>query len=241
MSALGRDLRQAARTLLQSPGFAAIAVLTLALGIGATTALFSVVNGVLLNPLAYPRSNELIAVSERRPGLDQSPPEYLNFLDWRHDTRTFSSMAMYRNQDYNLTGLAQAQRLSGYMISADFFPTLGVKPILGRMFRPADDQLGAAPVAILGGGVWNRQFGSAPDVLGKSLVLNGTSYLIVGVIPSSFTFYGHDRDVYTPIGQWNDPSFRDRRISVSARVIGACGAVFRWGRPRLIWIALRAI
>ena len=106
------------------------------------------------------------------------------------------------------------------MISAGFFSTLGVKPVLGRTFRSDDDQLGAAPVVILGGGFWSREFGSSPDVIGKSLTLNGTSYTVVGVIPASFTFYGHDRDVYTPIGQWNDPSFRDRRISVSAHVVG---------------------
>ena len=95
-----------------------------------------------------------------------------------------------------------------------------MQPILGRTFRADDDQVGAAPVVILGGGLWKRKFGSSPDVIGKSLTLNGTSYLVVGVIPAGFTFYGHDRDVYTPIGQWNDPSFRDRRISVSAHVVG---------------------
>src|SRR5215469_222512 len=220
MMTLARELNHATRMLVQSPGFAAIAVLTLALGIGANTVLFSVVNGVLLSPLPYPHSNELVVISEKRPGVEQSPPEYLNFLDWRRDTQTFSSMAIYRNQDYNVTGTTEGQRLSGYMISADFFPTLRVNPVAGRLFGPDDDRLGAAPVAMLGGGFWNRQFGSSPDVIGRSLVLNGTSYLIVGVIPSSFTFYGHDRDVYTPIGQWNDASFRDRRISVSTHVIG---------------------
>lgn len=232
MSTLIRDLSHGIRMLLQSPAFAASAVLTLALGIGANTVLFSVVNGVLLNPLAYPHSNELVVISEKRPGVDLGPPEYLNFLDWQRDTRTFSSMAIYRNQDYNRTGFAQAQRLSGYMISAEFFQTLGVRPAIGRLFRPADDQVGAAPVAILGGGFWNRQFGSSPEVIGRSLVLDGTSYVIVGVVPSSFIFYGHDRDVYTPIGQWNDPSFRDRRISVSAHVIGRLGPGVSLGQAK---------
>jgi predicted permease len=145
---------------------------------------------------------------------------YLNFLDWQRDTQTFSSMAIYRNQNYNVTGSAEAERLAGYMISAGFFSTLGVKPVLGRTFRPDDDQVGAAPAVILGGGLWRRKFGSSPDVIGKLLNLNGTSYLVVGVIPPGFTFYGSDRDIYTPIGQWNDPSFRDRRISVSAHVVG---------------------
>jgi predicted permease len=220
MTTLLQDFSFAIRMLLKSPGFAAIAVLTLALGIGANTALFSVVSGVLLNPLPYPHSEQLVTVYGSAPGFSQAPVAYLNFLDWQRDTRTFSSMATYRNQDYNFTDSNETERLSGYMTSAAFFSTLGVQPILGRAFRSDDDQLGAAPVVVLGGGLWKRKFGSSPDIVGKSLTLNGTSYLVVGVIPSSFTFYGHDRDVYTPIGQWNDPSFRDRRISVSAHVLG---------------------
>jgi len=220
MTKFTQDLRYATRIFLKSPGLAVIAVLTLALGIGSNTALFSVVNGVLLNPLPYPHSEELVAVYGDAPGFSRAPVAYLNFLDWQHDNRTFSSMAIYRNQDYNFTDANEAERLTGYMVSAGFFPTLGVQPILGRTFRGDDDQLGAAPVVVLGGGFWKRKFGSAPDIVGKSLIVNGTSYLVVGVVPSSFTFYGHDRDVYTPIGQWNDPSFRDRRISVSAHVMG---------------------
>jgi predicted permease len=220
MTTLSQDLRYAVRMFLKSPAFASIAVLTLALGIGASTTLFSVVNGVLLNPLPHPHPEELVAVYASTPGFDHAPAVYLNFLDWQRDTQTFSSLAMYRNQSYNVTGATVGERLSGYQISAGFFSTLGVQPVLGRAFRSDDDQLGAAPVVILGGGLWKRQFGSSPDVIGKSLSLNGISYIVVGVIPPGFTFYGHDRDVYTPIGQWTDPSFRDRRISVSAHVVG---------------------
>ena len=97
-------------------------------------------------------------------------------------------MAMYRNQDYNFIGKGEAERLTGYMISADFFSTLGVKPVLGRTFRPDDDRLGAAPVVILGGGFWKRKFGSSLEVIGKSIILNGTSYTIVGVIPAGLHF-----------------------------------------------------
>ena len=215
-----RDLLYALRGLGRSPGFAATAVLTLGLGIGANTALFSVVNGVLLNPLPYPRSDRLVSVYEKRQGSEREPVVYLNFLDWQSGMRTFDSMGIYRNQDYNVTGRAEAERWNGYMISAGFFPTLGVTPVLGRLFRPEDDRIGAAPVAILGGALWSREFGSSADVIGKPLVLNGASYTVVGVVPASFSFYGHDRDVYTPIGQWDDPSFLDRRISVSAHVIG---------------------
>src|SRR5580704_7959638 len=220
MATLLQDLRYAVRMLLKSSGFAAIAVLTLALGIGANTTLFSVVNGVLLNPLPYPHSEQLVTVYASTPGFEQGPLVYLNFLDWQRDTRTFSSMALYRNQNYNVAFTAEAERLSGYMISADFFSTLGVQPILGRTFRPEDDQPGTAPVVILSGGFWKRKFGSLPNVVGKSIILDGESYTIAGVIPADFSFYGHDRDVYTPIGQWNDPSFRDRRIDMSAHAVG---------------------
>jgi len=220
METLLQDLRYGLRMLAKSPGFTAIAILTLALGIGANTALFSVVNGVLLNPLAYPRSGQLVALYGKTPGFDHAPVSYLNFLDWQRETQTFSSMAIYRNQDYNFIGKGEGERLTGYMISADFFSTLGVKPVLGRVFRLDDDQVGAAPVVILGGGIWERQFGSSMEIIGKPIILNGTSYTIVGVIPAGFAFYGHDRDVYTPIGQWNDTNFRDRRVDVSAHAIG---------------------
>jgi predicted permease len=219
METLFQDLRYGFRMLAKAPAFTAIAILTLALGIGANTALFSVVNGVLLTPLAYPQSGQLVAIYGQTVGFAQAPINYLNFLDWQRDSQSFSSMAIYRNQDYNFTGIGEAERLTGYMVSADFFSTLGVTPVLGRTLRPDDDHLGAAPVVILGGGFWKRKFGSSLDVLGKSMILNGTSYTIAGVIPAGFTFYGRDRDVYTPIGQWNNVSFRDRRVDVSSHGI----------------------
>jgi predicted permease len=220
MTILSQDLRYAIRMLLKSPAFAAIAICTIALGVSANTILFSIVNGVLLNPLPYTDSDQLVAVYASTAGIDHAPITYLNFLDWQSDTQTFASMAAYRNQDYNFVGATEAERLSGYMISADFFAVLGIRPVIGRAFDSDDDHLGAGPVVVLGGGFWQREFGSSTDVLGKSLTLNGKSYTVVGVVPPSFSFYGHDRDVYTPIGQWADPSFRDRRISVSARAIG---------------------
>jgi predicted permease len=215
-----QDLRYGLRMLAKSPGFAAIAILTLALGIGANTALFSVVNGVLLNPLAYPQSGQLVAIYGKTTGFANAPINYLNFQDWQRETQTFSSLAIYRNQDYNFIGTGEAERLTGYMISADFLSTLGAMPVLGRTFRTDDDQVGAAPVVILGGGFWKRKFGASLEIIGKPMLLNGTSYTIVGVIPAGFTFYGRDRDVYTPIGQWTDVNFRDRRVDVSSHGIG---------------------
>jgi predicted permease len=220
MNTLLADLRYAVRLLRRSPAFTTIAALTLALGIGATTALFSVVNGVLLNPLAYPHSDRLMVIYARIAGLDSAPIEYPNFLDWQRDSRSFASLAAYRNEDYNFIGNSEGERLSGYMISANFFDTLGIAPVLGRLFRVDDDQIGAAPVVVLSGGFWKRKFGSSPEIIGMPITLNGTLYTIVGIIPDTFTFYGNMRDVYTPIGQWNDPSFRDRRISVGAHAFG---------------------
>lgn len=156
----------------------------------------------------------------RIAGLDSAPVEYPNFLDWQRDSRSFASVAAYRNEDYNYVGNGEGERLSGYMISASFFDTLGISPVLGRTFRVDEDQIGAAPVAVLSGGFWKRRFGSSPDIIGKPITLNGTAYTIVGIVPGTFSFYGNTRDVYTPIGQWNDPSFRDRRISVGARAFG---------------------
>src|SRR5260370_2486075 len=157
-------LRYAMRMLVKSPGFATIAILTLALGIGTNTALFSVVNGVLLNPLPYPNPRQLVALYGKAPGYAQAPIAYPNFLDWQRAAHSFSSIALYRNADYNLTGAGQAERVVGSNISADFFETLGVKPVLGRTFRAPDDQVAAAPVVILGGGLLRRGVG-APDGL----------------------------------------------------------------------------
>jgi predicted permease len=224
MNTLRADLRYAARLLMQSPAFTAIAVLTLALGIGVTTALFSVVNGVLLNPLAYPHSDRLVVIYGKIAGLDSGPIEYPNFLDWQRESHSFASMAAYRSEDYSFIGNGEGERLSGYMISASFFDAFGVTPILGRRFRVDDDQIGAAPVVVLSAGFWKRKFVASPDVIGKPIILNGTAYTIVGVIPDTFTFYGNMRDLYTPIGQWNDPSFRDRRISVGAHAFGRLNA-----------------
>ncbi|MBV8817929.1 MAG: ABC transporter permease, partial [Acidobacteriaceae bacterium] len=221
MDLLLQDARYAIRNLLQSPAFALVAILTLAIGIGANTVLFSVVNGILLNPLPHPDSERLVAIYQSNHTLaDKSPTAYLNFLDWQHDTQTLSSMAMYHNKDYNLIGTGDAERVSGYMVSAEFFPTLGVQPVIGRMFRAQDDRLHAAPVAILGGAFWTRKFGRSSTVIGRPIILSGTSYTVIGVIPDEFTFYGQQRDVYTPIGQWDDPTFRDRHIVYSSGMVG---------------------
>jgi len=214
-----QDVRYGLRLLSKSSGFAAIAILTLALGIGANTALFSVVNGVLLNPLPFPNPDELLAVYSRTSAFGESSISYPNFLDWHKDNKSFSSLSAFRSEDYNMTGAGEPERLHGHMISAEFFPTLGVTLAAGRNILAEEDQAGGAPVVVIGDGLWKRKFGSSADVLGKSITLNGKAYTIIGVAPSRLPVFS-PTDVYVPIGQWTDPTFRDRRISMGMNSIG---------------------
>lgn len=186
MQTLIQDLKYAFRMLLKSPGFALIATLTLALGIGANTALFSIVNGVLLRPLPYSNPNELVILSEKTMNFERSSISYPNFMDWQRDNSTFSSVAAYRSDDFSITANGDTERVSVGMVSASFFPTLGVTPIRGRVFTTEEDRLGGAPVTLISAGLWQRKFGSAPDIVGKRINMNGDDYTVVGVIPASF-------------------------------------------------------
>jgi predicted permease len=219
MNTLFQDIRYGLRMLGKNPGFAAIAILTLALGIGANTALFSVVNGVLLNPLPFPNPDQLYELYCKTPVDEHSSISYLNFLDWRKDNHSFSTLGAFRASDINLTGAGEPERLHGHMISAEFFPTLDIPPILGRNFRPEEDQTGSAPVAIISDGLWKRKFGLSPDVINKTIALNGRAYTIVGVFPGRLPIFSAS-DVYTPVGQWDDPTFRDRRVGMGLFAIG---------------------
>ncbi len=223
ISTIFQDLRYGVRMLAKNPGFTAVAIITLALGIGANTAIFSVVNGVLLNPLPYPQPDRLVALYSRTTQFSQSSISYPNFLDWVRGNKSFSALAAYRSDDFNLTGMGEPERLPGDMVSAAFFRLLGVNSVIGRTFRPEEDHTGAAPVVLISGGLWKRKFGSSADVLGKTLTLNDTAYTIIGVIPSDFYYRGNNfqrGDVYVPIGQWNDPTFRDRRVGMGMDAVG---------------------
>ncbi|PYU70295.1 MAG: ABC transporter permease [Acidobacteria bacterium] len=219
MMSFWQDVRYGLRVLAKNPGFTAIAVLTLALGIGANTALFSVVNGVLLNPLPFPSPDELVAVYTKSPTFQESSISYPNFLDWQRDSQSFASLCAFRSDNFNMTGAGEPERVHTHMISAEFFTALGMQPVLGRAFRPEEDKAGAGPVAILSDGLWSRKFGSAQDVLGKNITLNGKAYTIIGVAPGHLTGLSNT-DIFVPIGQWNDPTFRDRRISMGMNSIG---------------------
>jgi predicted permease len=220
---LGRDVRFAFRTLYNSPGFTAVAVLTLALGIGANTAIFSVVNGVLLNPLPYPHPSQLVEVAEHDPPFSESSISYPNFLDWVKQNHSFQSLAAYRQNDFSLAGQGEPQRVIAMQVSATFFPLFGVAPVIGRNFTAAEDRRSAAPTVMLSENLWKHKFGGSRGILGKMITLDGTGYTVLGVVPANFYFCcesTHFRlgDVYTPIGAWNSKWFyrREDRMGVFA-------------------------
>ena len=217
MNKLWQDLHYALRILIKSPGFAIIAVLTLALGIGANTALFSIVNGVLLNPLPYPHAEQLVTVANSYQGGEGSI-SYPDYKDWVRDNHSFSSLAAYKSfGSLNWTRQSDTQRLSAVNVSGNFFPTLGVTPILGRNFTPAEDQLNGPPVVILTNGLWKSKFASSSDVVGKTMNLDGADYTIIGVLPQNFYFCCRNinfqpGDVYVTLGAEKNPLFADRKI-----------------------------
>ncbi len=219
MISLWQDITYELRLLSKNAGFSIIAILTLALGIGANTTLFSVVNGVLLNPLPFPDSDKLLSIYTKTDNFDRSSISYPNFLDWQKDNHSFTGLAAYRSNEMNMTGSGEPERLHGHMISAEFFPTLEVVPIAGRNFRPEEDLPAAGPVVILGDELWKRRFGSSADIVGKNISLDGRSYTIVGIASQRLPMVSPS-DVYIPIGQWNDPTFRDRHVGMGTRSLG---------------------
>lgn len=215
-----QDLRYGVRMLTKSPGFALIAILTLALGIGANTAIFSVVNGVLLNPLPYPHPEQIVSMFTEMPNFKNGSISYPNFEDWRRMNRSFSAIAAYRSWGFNLSGNGEPERLHGEMISAGFFEILGVNPIMGRTFSADEDRIGANPTVMIAEGLWKRKYGSDPNIIGQRMVLNGIGRTIIGVVPSSFHLHIQNfqrgspvNEVYVPVGEWNEPAFHNNRAA----------------------------
>ena len=219
MGSLLQDLRYGVRTLLKAPGFTLVAVVALALGIGANSAMFSIVNAVLLRPIPYPQPERLLKVYSSTANFKQSSVSYPNFLDWRQRSRSFDGMAAYRPDNFNLTGQANPERLRGEMASATLFDALGVRPLIGRTFTDAEDQRGAAPVVVLTSGLWKSRFGGSPSVLGASITLNDKLYTVIGVVPGDDVVFRRV-SLVVPIGQWAEPLFWDRGVGMGMRVIG---------------------
>src|ERR1041385_6592777 len=196
---LAQDLRYALRGLRKHRAFTAVAVITLALGIGANTAIFTVINTVLLKPLPYDYPDQLVmlteTVADRPAGVS-----YQNFVDWRNQNTVFDNVAALRpRESFNLTGAGESERLQGRLVSANFLSTLGIKPIRGRDCLAEDDQPSATPVAIISHALWQRRFGADENTIGKQLTLNNQQFTVVGITPPNFSF-GADADVTVPIG-----------------------------------------
>jgi putative ABC transport system permease protein len=193
------DIRHTIRLLGKSPGFTLIAVLTLALGIGANAAIFSVVNAVLLEALPYPQLNRIVFLSEHTEQVHNMSISYPNFQDWERQNEVFETLGAFQPDGFVLTGVGRPEQMQGMNVSADFLPTLGAKPILGRLFTKAEDQAGASAVALMSYSLWQRRFGGDPGVIGKSLDLDGRSYSVVGVLPASFRAI-LPSDLFVPLG-----------------------------------------
>jgi len=221
MEAFRQDIRYGLRMLLAKPSFTIIAVLALALGIGVNSAIFSVVNGVLLKPLAYKDPDQLVRIWEKWGGFDQGSVAYLNFKDWRERNQSFDKMAASRGTGFNLTGGDQPERLAGRQISSEMLAVLGVSPAIGRDFRPDEDREGANAVVIISDSLWQHQFGGDPSVVDKTLTLNDVPYQIVGVLPASFNYFSRV-DVLVPIEATKERSLKERSwhpgIQVLARL-----------------------
>ena len=200
MDTLFQDLRYALRSLRKTPSFTIVALLALALGIGANAAMFTIVNAVILRPLPYKDSGRLVYLMEafkRRPGMSFSYPE---FQDYHNQNHVFDGIAAIQGEAFILSGGSTPQHLRGRNITSEFFGTLGVKPILGRDFVSSDDQAQSAPTAIMGYGLWQRRFGGDPQIVGKTVTMNDRDYTIIGVLPQGFTYRDQEYDVFVPLG-----------------------------------------
>jgi predicted permease len=212
-SRLFRDFRYAFRSLRGSPAMAVAAIATLALGIGANTAIFSVFEGVVLKPLPFPHPDRLAIVALFNRSLGYATYlSYPDFLDWRRNASSFEQIAAFTNDGFDLTAPGLPEHLDGKEVSANFFSTLGVQLAFGRSFSPDEDEIGGAPTAVIGDRVAQKRFGGGRAALGKTLALNGVDYTVVGVLKPGFRFDEKQADVYTPIARRNPMYINDRTV-----------------------------
>jgi predicted permease len=237
LDSLLQDLRYGTRMLRKNPAFTAIAVLTLALGIGANTAIFSVVNAVLLRPLPYANSQQLIVIRETSQTVGTHSPSYPDFLDWRKQSRTISQMAAINNRAFNLSGVAQPENITGYAVSPNCLSMLGVRPFLGRDFLPSEEVPGTAPVVMLSYALWQSHLGADPNAVGKTITLDGRSFTIIGILPPNFRLEDKT-DIVAPIGVWA-AEMMERGNRGDMGVLGrlAPGATFQQAHSELDTIA----
>jgi putative ABC transport system permease protein len=197
---LWQDVRYGARMLLKNPGITSVVILALALGIGANTAIFSVVNAVLLRPLPYAESDRLVFLSESSKTMDEISVSYPNFSDWRKLNQSFESIGVFNRNSYNLVGSGEPERILTAQASADLFTALRVQPAIGRIYTNEEDKPGGTPVVVLSYGLWQRRFGGQPGILNQQLNFNNKSYTVIGVMPQSFQ-YPNRVEMWVPVGQ----------------------------------------
>ena len=202
-STLWQDIRYGARMLLKNPGITIIVIIALALGIGANTAIFSVVNAVLLRPMPYHESDRLVFLNEQSPVLDEMSISYPNFIDWRNQNQTFEKMGVYNRASYNLTGTGEAERIVTGQVSADLFSVLRVNALHGRVFTNEEDKPGGTPVVVLSYPLWQRRFGGQTNIIGQAITLNGKSYSVIGIMPEDY-LYPSRVEMWVPVGQLSD-------------------------------------
>jgi putative ABC transport system permease protein len=212
MHTFWQDLRYGARALRKTPGFTIIAILTLALGIGANSAIFSVINGVLLKPLPYAEADRLMFLAERVKNVGEVSIVYQNFIDWRAQQTVFENLGVYRRNNYTLTNAGDPERLRAAEASADLLTALKVRPALGRLYASDEDTPRATPVVVLSHELWRRRFGGDVNVINKLVTLNGRQHTIIGVLPNDFSF-SISPDIWVPLGlSANEPILKDRSI-----------------------------
>src|ERR1041385_7600328 len=204
------NLRYALRQLRKSPGFAAVAILTLAIGIGACTSIFSLVESVLLRPLPYPHPEQLVVVQQQYKGAQKIPFSWPNFEDVARDNHSFAALAIMHAGDCTLSGMGAAEKVRNAAVSYQFFSVLGVNPLLGRPFNAEEDRVGANKVVVIRESLWRRKFAAAPDILGKTMIRNGQTYTIIGVLPND-VITPAKAELWVPITPFSDdPDWQKR-------------------------------
>ena len=210
MTSFWQDIRYGLRMLLKNPGITVIVIVALALGIGANTAIFSVVNAVLLRPMPYEESDRLVLVNEKNAVLDEMSISYPNFTDWRNQTQTFEKIGVFNVDSYNLTGVGEAERIFTAQFSADLFSVLRVNALHGRLFTNDEDKPGGPPVVVLSYGLWQRRFGGQTGIINQAINLNSKNYTVIGVMPETFAFPSR-AEMWVPVGQLSDQaSWKER-------------------------------
>jgi putative ABC transport system permease protein len=199
VSELIQDLRYGLRTLLKSPGFTAVSIATLAIGIGANTAIFSFVDGVLLKPLPYAEPDRILRVLEKPPGGGTNGISTLNYLDWQKENTVFDYMAAQRGDSATLTGINVPVQLRGSRVSPHYFDIFSARPALGRTFEPDEDQQGKERVVILSHALWVSQFGADTNLIGRSVILDGESHTVIGVLPAGGAFDRSFSQIWRPL------------------------------------------